>query len=404
MLDITKINEIIRRYQDGESSTGIAKDSGVCAESICKILNDNGIEIRYKRNMTTKQIDDLVPKMIELFKEGNKIVEISEITGVGERVISRRLTPLGYITRKVHRSKDFLMKNSQEIIEMYKSGLSTVEIGKKFDCVPISIWRVIRDNNEKTNPSRIYDVNHNFFEKIDSEMNAYYLGLWFADGNISTKGQTVSIGLVDTEIITRLKTDIEYTGDAYIKKAKGNQQEAHILRISSPKMRQDLINLGCIPNKTFELNFPALDKVPEHLVRHFIRGYLDGDGSIHSYNCERWKINGRWTLNFVGTENMMKGIENEIQKQCELISGIYCYKKNKTDDKNTWLLDIKNYNIIPVLQWLYKDATIYLERKYQKYQELLESYASKGLVIAEGEKSPYYYYNVPKKTFVKRNP
>ena len=51
-------------------------------------------------------------------------------------------------------------------------------------------------------------------------------------------------------------------------------------------MVNDLINLGCIPNKSLTLTFP--DFINDELLPHFIRGYFDGDGCI--WNGKRKKV------------------------------------------------------------------------------------------------------------------
>ena len=52
------------------------------------------------------------------------------------------------------------------------------------------------------------------------------------------------------------------------------------LKISNKHIGNSLINKGCIPKKSLILEFPNLSQVPKFLIRHFIRGYFDGDGCI----------------------------------------------------------------------------------------------------------------------------
>ena len=51
-------------------------------------------------------------------------------------------------------------------------------------------------------------------------------------------------------------------------------------------MTDDLIHHGCIVKKSLILTPP---KIEENLISNFIRGYVDGDGSIGIYN-NRFKI------------------------------------------------------------------------------------------------------------------
>lgn len=399
MLDITQENEICSRYVNNESSTSIARSLNMQTSQICTILHRNNIEIRYKRQMTTQKFDLLIPQMEEMFKNGNKIIDIANSLNIGEKIVSTRLKKLGYVIRKEHHSKVFLMSKSEEIIRMYREGLSTVEIGKRFDTVPSNIWRVLRDNQETTNPVRINSVNDNFFAKIDNEVKSYCLGWWMSDGNTSTKGHTSKLSITDEDILIEIAKAMNYTGQIYKEKLKEERKQAYTLKISSIKLRQDLINLGCVPNKTFLLKFP---NITENLLNHFVRGFLDGDGTINVYSCEKFRIYNRWTVGFVGTKDMMEGIIAIIDKEKLCIDGYYLTKKNKYNDKNTWILDIKNHHGLPFLNYLYKDATIFLKRKHQKYLDMKAHYESKGLICNPGDPDANYYYNVPKKIFVKR--
>lgn len=48
--------------------------------------------------------------------------------------------------------------------------------------------------------------------------------------------------------------------------------------ITSAELCNSLVNLGIGYNKShFDLHIP---NIPEHLIKHFIRGYFDGDGCI----------------------------------------------------------------------------------------------------------------------------
>lgn len=122
---------------------------------------------------------------------------------------------------------------------------------------------------------RIYDFNDDYFETIDSEDKAYFLGLLFADGNIYTARNRVQITLAneDSYILKAFANCIRYTGKLYIDREKYSK-----LILPSKKMCEDLTKLGCTPNKSLTLQFPT--KVPKELIHHFIRGFFDGDGSI----------------------------------------------------------------------------------------------------------------------------
>lgn len=134
----------------------------------------------------------------------------------------------------------------------------------------------------------------------------------------------------------------------------------------------DLYDKGCVPNKSLILEFPNKDIVPDNLIYHFIRGYFDGDGCL-SHSVGNRKRNDRnenktypydkWFLKFVGTKSMMLGIANFMNMNNKLY--------NQIKGKNHYTLKCGGKQLVKdKMDILYNNATIYLDRKYDKYNEL----------------------------------
>lgn len=88
-------------------------------------------------------------------------------------------------------------------------------------------------------------------------------------------------------------------------------------------MKEQLINLGCVPNKSLILKFPSLNIFQEKkLVYAFIRGYVDGDG------CLTFSKNGKLNLSIVGTYDFLLGITNIFPN---MFGKIYLLKNKKHD-------------------------------------------------------------------------
>ncbi len=118
-------------------------------------------------------------------------------------------------------------------------------------------------------------------------------------------------------------------------------------------MKNDLIRLGCIPSKTKTLEFPSVDIVPKHLMRHFIRGYFDGDGCITTTNKGK-----QVSVEILGTDSMIDG----FIMWTELHKNKYIF--NHSDIKRAIYTGIY---AMEILDKLYKNTTIYLDRKYELY-------------------------------------
>lgn len=138
-------------------------------------------------------------------------------------------------------------------------------------------------------------VRQNFFENIETEVQAYLLGFYAADGNINEKRKTFRIHLQksDAELVYLYKDLISPDSRLFtiqerlVKGRDGMLVTAHEsigVDINSSKICNDLVNLGFGYNKTYcDLKLPAINK---DLLRHFIRGYFDGDGCISYYYCK----------------------------------------------------------------------------------------------------------------------
>lgn len=215
-----------------------------------------------------------------------------------------------------------------------------------------------------------YSCNEKYFEKIDTEDKAYWLGFIYADGCVRNDKSVLAIVLSkkDNELLETFNKCID--SNYQIKNINRGNFDYIDLRINSRKLCKDLIDKGCYPQKTFILKFPTQEQVPSHLINHFIRGYFDGDGCIYANLC---KVNNRPSLfmrteiNFLGTKELLEGILHYIPSSNAKIS------KKKTD--NIYALRIYNKKeIILVMDYIYENATIFLHRKYEKYIRNIKYY------------------------------
>lgn len=235
----------------------------------------------------------------------------------------------------------------QKIIELRNSGKGVTEIGKI-----LGIDRIAVSNNLK---KRGFDTSRNpiiknIFSKIDNEEKAYWLGFLYADGYISKHNQIeVSLSIKDIEHLYKLKQFVN-TNTKII-----HDENRCRLLFCSKEMVEDLKRLGCINNKSLILDFPNSNQVPDELVRHFLRGYVDGDGCLcYTEKTQSFSI----TSTKLFFDGMLERTGWDKAKCNYYPSGQAitwrCYKEK-----------------IPLyLHYLYDNSTIYLDRKYEKYKSL----------------------------------
>lgn len=272
-------------------------------------------------------------------------------------------------------------KDKIEVVRLYTEDLKTCSFIAKIYKVSvnaiISILKVrkIPIRNDQSILQRKYTINENYFDTIDTEDKAYFLGLLYADGCNNTKNNTVCISLKedDKEILEKFNLAINSSRPIkYIitKKEDGwNRKNQYKLSLSSRHLSESLVRLGCFKNKTYTLLFPTKEQVPKYLLKHFIRGYIDGDGCLSLYKLKKTghiktNINITSTLNFcIELSNFLDSIK---------INSYINQRRKTSKSKTLWISGRRQ--CLKFLNYIYSDSTIYLKRKHDIYIKIIKSY------------------------------
>ena len=258
-----------------------------------------------------------------------------------------------------------------QIIAAYKNNISLRQIEKDFDVSRKTISKFLEEKGIKTvkgNHYRKYFHNFDFFEKIDSEEKAYWLGFMFADGYIvnydNYYGEDVlglSVSLKDQEVLEKFKKSIQATNPIKCYQRKRSGEPMVRLQMSSQKTVNDLISHGCVKQKSLILQPPK--EIPEELLPHFIRGLFDGDGCITSSLKGSYES---YQVDITSTFLMVNWIKEKV--------GMGSIVKDSRREKTYYYTLGGNQQVIKFYHYLYNNATIYLNRKYNKFQQLLNKY------------------------------
>lgn len=225
-------------------------------------------------------------------------------------------------------------------------------------------------------------LNDKAFDNMNSEEQFYWLGFMYADGNISHEGNRIEmrLSIKDKEHLEKFRKFLNLTTDIRTGVCNGNGF-CH-LSVRNKHMWNTLNELGCTPRKSLTLQFPSLSlfKRKENIL-HFIRGYVDGDGCLTTY-LNHTKTSIRTELNLVGSESFLKSV-NKLFKNVG-------YIKNKSSDNwnnKAYNLYFSNVPSRKIARYLYENATIYLNRKYEKFLEFcrIEEESSKRQSSKIGE-------------------
>lgn len=264
--------------------------------------------------------------------------------------------------------KKIIFTNEQvkEIITLYTiDKLSMKAIGEKYGVSKTVINRILMENNiSKKQDNHIYQCNYDYFENIDSDEKAYWLGFLAADGcNYRREtNATILLNIHQKDLDHLIKFQASLNSNIPIKNliqndGFSNNTPMSRFAINSMKMSEDLEKLGIVPRKSLILKPPIID---EKYYLPFILGYFDGDGSIcklKQYNNYEWSIQG--------TKEMLNWINSVLQLDCKL------RKRNPNSNLNNYYISIGGTNkIYNILYKLYNSCNIHLERKYLIYKEL----------------------------------
>ena len=301
---------VINSYvKDKISATKIAKAIGTTAATVCSYLRDNGIVVENRQNKLNFDLDlDIIPK--------------------------------------------------------YNQGISLSKLAKKYETTVQTLSKKLKERGiEIINRQNLTKFNENVFDIIDTEEKAYWLGFIFADGYISSRdnGFELSLSAEDTEHLVKFNTFMQHNKDnVKIGKVKCGDKEFTRCRwgIVNKHLWNTLNDYGCVPKKSNILEFPNLNIFQNReLVIAFIRGYFDGDGCITAYTNRKLKTS------FLGTESFLTTLK-QILLTYSINTGVLVVDPR---EEYTRTLNVSQPDTLQFLHLIYKDSTIYLTRKYNKY-------------------------------------
>lgn len=260
--------------------------------------------------------------------------------------------------RKLKDLSDF---DKLEILNQRELGVTEKEILKKFDISLRQYYNLLKLNNIEKRKAIKYKFNEDYFENIDSEDKAYFLGFIVADGCISDKTNTIKIIQKETDILYVFKKYINSEGVVFTSKSRNISS----FSVSSDKTKNDLENLGIHSNKTSVVKYPT---IPDNLQNHFMRGVFDGDGCI-TLRTDKRDSQQRGQVNICsGSLDFIKEYYNKLVELAKLTgkNKIRCPKGTYYVVDWGGLSDVEN-----IYQFLYTNSTVYLKRKKETFEKVI---------------------------------
>ena len=210
-----------------------------------------------------------------------------------------------------------------------------------------------------------YDLkcNEDFFCNLNTENSAYWAGFILADGNINKYCTRICLSIKDLSHLEKFKKVIESEHAISITTTKKQNKEFMFcnLSICRKKMSEDLIYHGIGKDKS-EICFlpPSLN---ERYIRHFIRGLFDGDGSFYLTSSKDSNVMSAHFKISSPVIFILYQIQALLMKKCNL-------NRTKLDtfsENCASLVYNGNDEVRRIMNYLYDNSTIYLERKYNLF-------------------------------------
>jgi len=331
-------------------------------------------------NLSFTQLQKIKAK--QLYDEGNSVHEIAEEMRTVARNVSETLKGYGIkpnVVKKQFQKNTRTPELEQKIIRLYELGLSAAHICVETEYnfrTPKSITDILKKYGRKMQEQKELElhVNSTIFNFIDTEEKAYWLGLLITDGWVYKKGGSHTIGISleekDKYLMEEFKKFLGTPNKLLSKESKnikGETRRCWTLMVNSKQLFEDLKKYGVIERKSSNTN-PKLELIPKDLQHHFWRGCFDGDG------CYYYNSGDKLTFCYTGTIDIVYKFLSWLYHEAGTREFKTPYKKNmeaaraRGENANVVMYDFQFSHaddIKIIREALYRDATIYMKRKYE---------------------------------------
>lgn len=268
----------------------------------------------------------------------------------------------------------------QQICTEYSTNkITQKDLSKKYNISKKTIRLILERNGITKMKHGEYEckniVNDKFFDKLN-DTSAYWLGFIFGDGNIQKGNLRIMLSVNDLSHLENFKSDINSNHKLVIGKKNSSLSKTGVvdyckIAISRASLVSSLNKYGLSENKTFRQVLPTLN---DQLMCAFIRGYLDADGCVYVNNK---RSNCR--ISFTGNEQFILAIKIYLDIKLEIKSSLV-----KKDIRNSYTFVISRGDAkIKLFNFLYDNSTRHLQRKYDKFKQIVSLYGDIQMKLDE---------------------
>jgi hypothetical protein len=227
------------------------------------------------------------------------------------------------------------------------------------------------------NRKRDFAYDTDFLEN-QTDFSGYFIGLFVADGHRDKKYGGIHISSIDKQMI-----------DDIVKLTNYKKKMYERIDPKRPNIEYSISYFGPISKAIAKMGYPKGAKtgkefipkfINENIFNAFLRGFIDGDGTFHVE-----KDYGYLLCSMVNaSKKLLEDIFFYLKLKRIVKSGSLYKKKN-----NLYILKFGHEDSVVIGDYIYKNATIKLNRKYEKYlkgkeyQQQVESQRGKICSVEE---------------------
>lgn len=209
----------------------------------------------------------------------------------------------------------------------------------------------------------------NHFWKQLSENNLWYLiGLITSDGSLSIDGRHIDITAKDRKFLDALKLEMNISSAVGCKR-NGQQQLAYNIQIGSKSFYEFLLDSGLTAKKS---NTLGAITVPPEYFQCFLRGVIDGDGSIRAWKKTQHHYTQWYCKITSGSHRYLEWMQQQLQALYAISGSIHA---ENFPGHRAFLLKISSkLSVQKLLHISYRNDEFALPRKRIQAMQCLESF------------------------------
>jgi len=346
--------------------------------------------------LTKSDIEDLVSRYGSLYRIQKELgyrqsSMIRKCKRLGVQFGSIRLRKMNSASQSEVVSKIRELKNLNKVADFY--GIEHKAIRVRIERMPEVLRTEMRDILKKD--ARVHPVDERFFGRGYNQDNMYLAGFIAADGCILEEGAAayslfIGLAIKDLEFLKSISSVMRY--DNVVEFKTNREFSACKAHIRCTELCHDLMNnFGLYPRKTYDITIPDI-LLNSDLIRHYIRGVFDGDGTVGLYHKKLNSYDASFGI-CSASRRFLEQIKSVLDKELDKDVGII-----RQDLRDIYSCDFYNYSVsskkdlVRIRDFFYADASLYLKRKKDIFFDPHMTYARDIPVIATSPDGQETYY------------